>query len=94
MTRRQLALATAAVATAQGDTENKKYGGALEGYETKVDLKEFDPVANTLELYRSAPLKLTFQATDRKQAEAWQKKLRPKIIELVGGFPASRSRSM
>jgi dienelactone hydrolase len=92
MTRRQLAVAGAAAsaAFAQNDAA-PKYTGALEGFETKVDMKDFDPVANTLELYRSAPLKLTFQATDRKQAEAWQKKLRPKIVELVGGFPVTRS---
>jgi hypothetical protein len=68
MTRRQLALAGAAAsaAFAQNDA-SPKYTGALEGFETKVDMKDFDPVANTLELYRSAPLKLTFQATDRKK---------------------------
>ncbi len=89
MTRRQLALAAGTAAAALGDSA-KPYTGSLEGYEGKVDTKTFDPVANTLELYRSAPLKLTFQAQDRKQAEAWQKKLRPKIVELVGGFPATR----
>jgi dienelactone hydrolase len=89
ITRRQLGLAAAAAATANAQSEPlKKYGGALEGFESKVDLPTFDPVAYTLERYRSAPLRMTFQAQDRKQADAWQKMLRPKIAELVGGFPA------
>ncbi len=91
MTRRQLALAAAGTAAMAQTEPAKKYTGALEGFEGKVDLKTFDPVANTLELYKAAPLKLTFRAEDRKQAEAWQKKLRPKLVELVGGFPAERS---
>jgi hypothetical protein len=32
---------------------------------------------------------MTFNATDRKQAEAWQKAFRAKLAELVGGFPKS-----
>lgn len=91
-TRRQLALAAATSTVAMTQSQApKKYGGALEGFETKVSLAKFDPVANTLELYKSAPLRLTFRATDRKQAQAWQNKLRPKMAELVGGFPWTRS---
>ncbi len=51
---------------------------------------EFDPVHWTLESYKSAPLKLTFNATDKAQAEQWQQQLRAKLIELVGGFPNER----
>ena len=89
ITRRALGLATAATAAyAQSDT---KYGGALEGFESKVNAAEFDPVAWTLDRYQSAPLRLTFRAENRKQAEAWQKHLRAKLVNLVGGFPAQRS---
>ena len=59
--------------------------------ESKVNLPDFDQVAYTLERHKSAPLKLTFKATNRKDAEAWQKKLRPKLIELAGGFPHERT---
>ena len=69
----------------------KKYGGALEGYESKVDLKEFDPVAWTLDRYKAAPLRLTFRANNQREAAAWQKQLRAKITELLGGFPETRS---
>ena len=89
ITRRQLGLAAAASTAAMAqDQKPAMYRGSLEGFESKVDIKEFDPVAYTLERYRSAPLKLTFKAQNQKEAEAWQKKLRPKITELLGGFPA------
>jgi dienelactone hydrolase len=52
---------------------------------------EFDPVYWTLEEYKSAPLKLTFAATTEADAEAWQRRLRAKLTELVGGFPAERA---
>jgi dienelactone hydrolase len=52
-----------------------------------VDPVAFDPVAYTLQLHDAAPLRLTFRAKDRRQAEAWQKQLRPKIVELLGSFP-------
>lgn len=65
-----------------------KYGGPLEGFESKVDVAGFDPVLYTRKLYESAPLRMTFRAENRKQAEAWQKRLRAKITELLGGFPA------
>ncbi len=47
-----------------------------------------DPVEWTRELYASAPLQLTFRATNRAEAEAWQKQLRAKITQLLGGFPS------
>src|ERR1022692_81479 len=103
MTRRQLgklaaagsaAFLPAARATAQNNAQNSaqnKYGGPLEGLEDKVDAASFDPVLYTRKLYESAPLRLTFRAQNRKQAEAWQKRLRAKLTELVGGFPAQRA---
>jgi len=58
--------------------------GGLEG-------RRFDPVAYTIDLYAAAPRRLAFQAKTRKQAEAWQHKLRPKIVELLGGFPTTHA---
>ena len=46
-----------------------------------------DPVAWTLRRYQEMPLRMTFRASTKKQAEAWQKQLRAKIAELLGGFP-------
>src|SRR5580698_9014157 len=89
ISRRQLALAAAGMASgvdAQRDdsTSSKNYGGALAGLESRVDMPAFDPVRWTLQRHDSAPLKLTFQAKTRKQAETWQKQLRSKIVELTG----------
>jgi dienelactone hydrolase len=67
------------------------YKGPLEGMEGKLNLSDFDPVAYTLERYKSAPLKLTFKATNRKDAESWQKRLRSRLTELLGGFPVERT---
>ncbi len=57
----------------------------LSGREAIGDL---DPVEWTRDLYASAPLQLTFNANNPAEAEAWQKQLRAKLAELLGGFPA------
>ena len=62
--------------------------GPLTGVEKEIEDRRFDPVAYTLELYQAAPRRLRFQARTPQQAEAWQKKLRAKLTDLVGGFPA------
>jgi dienelactone hydrolase len=99
MTRRELgklaaaggaALLPAARGTAQNNAQ-KKYSGPLEGFEDRVDAGALDPVLYTRKLYESAPLRLTFRAQNRKQAEAWQKRLRAKIAGLLGGFPSQRA---
>ncbi len=46
-----------------------------------------DPVQWTRTRHASAPLRLTFNSSSKSAAEAWQKKLRAKVTELVGGFP-------
>jgi dienelactone hydrolase len=87
ITRRALAIAAVgAAAVAQTKTEETNYHGALDGLEDKVKLPEFDSLDFTRKLYEKAPLKLTFRATSRKDAEAWQKRLRAKMLELMGGF--------
>lgn len=81
-------MGSAALLNAQ---EPEKYTGPLDGFEAKVEASAFDPVLFTQKLYQSAPLKMTFNARNRKEAEAWQRRLRPKLVELLGGFPAERS---
>ena len=92
MTRRDLARLSAAGALLARRKSRAaapaKYTSALDGFETKVDPATFDPIAYTLKLHDEAPVRLTFRATTRKQAEAWQKQLRPRVVELMGGFPA------
>ena len=86
------AFAAAAFAAPAAAQTAPKYTGALDGVESKVDLAGFDPVSWTRKRWESAPLQLTFRATTSKQAEAWQKKLRAKIAELIGGFPKQRTK--
>ncbi len=62
----------------------------LRAAENNVPQPEFDPVHWTLESYKSAPLKMTFNATTKTQAERWQREFRAKLTELVGGFPHER----
>ncbi len=90
MTRRELARLTAGTAAflQQRAVAAAKYTGALDGFEDKVDMANFDAVLYTLKAHDAAPMRLAFRAAERKQAEAWQKQLRPKIAELLGGFPA------
>src|SRR4051812_23067462 len=89
MTRRDLAKLAGAAMAPQVRIRAATYKSALDGSEAKVDIKNFDPVAFSRHLYESAPLRLTFQAQTRKQAEAWQKKLHTKLVELIGPLPAS-----
>jgi dienelactone hydrolase len=89
ITRRELALAAAGMAAAQQNGK-PEYGGALDGMAGRVDLESFDPVRWTLQRHSSAPLRLTFQAKTRNQAEQWQRALRSKLSELIGHFPDAR----
>ncbi|MCS7024644.1 MAG: alpha/beta hydrolase family protein [Bryobacteraceae bacterium] len=82
LTRRQIGLGALGLsAMAQAPT---KYSGALDGFENQVTLADFDPVAWTLLRYQQTPRRLRFEANNLKQAQAWQKKLRAKLVELLG----------
>jgi dienelactone hydrolase len=87
LSRRELAMLAAAGVVRAESQPGAAYTGALDGYQDKVDLNSFDPVAWSLKRYESAPLRLTFRAKSRKEAIAWQTRLRAKVIELLGGFP-------
>jgi dienelactone hydrolase len=67
------------------------YIGPLTGTTKGLEDRRFDPVAYARDLYAAAPRKLRFGSRSRREAEAWQKTLRSKLAELVGGFPATRS---
>src|SRR5438270_13308281 len=77
------------VKTAAADAP-AKYAGALDGFMDKVNGAAFDPVLFTHKLYESAALRMSFQAQNRGDAEQWQKNLRVKLTDLLGGFPAKR----
>ena len=95
MTRRDLGktvFASAALFEAKATpADASTYTGALDGFMDKVNGAGFDPVLFTHKLYESAALRMSFQSQNRRDAEQWQKNLRAKITELLGGFPAKRS---
>ena len=103
LSRRDLGRLAAAVAVTSGgsrtpfvastlaDQRAEQYVGPLTGISSGLETRQFDPVAFARDLYANAPRRLRFQATTRGQAESWQKSLRAKLIELLGGFPATRS---
>jgi dienelactone hydrolase len=66
------------------------YIGPLTGITKGLEDRRFDPVAFTRDLYAAAPRRLRFQARTRAQAETWQKNLRAKLTDLIGGFPSQR----
>src|SRR5271170_3659277 len=75
ITRRELAMAAAGIASAE-QNEKPEYSGALDGATSRVNLDSFDPVRWTLERHSSATLAMTFKAKTRGQAQEWQRVLR------------------
>ena len=95
LSRRELARLAAALAAtravpASAQATRSNYIGPLTGVTTGVDDRRFDPVAYTRDRYDAAPRRLRFNATTPAQAETWQRTLRSKVTELVGGFPSER----
>jgi dienelactone hydrolase len=66
------------------------YVGPLTGITNGLDDRRFDPVAYTLDRYSAAPRRLRFQARTGAQAAEWQKALRAKLVELIGGLASER----
>ena len=94
LTRRELGLSglgVAALASSASSAETESaYSGALDSFEEQVDLGSFDPVIWSRRRHDKAPLQMTFRAASLPQARKWQKRLRNKLTELVGGFPRER----
>jgi dienelactone hydrolase len=75
-----MALSTAALSTAAAGM----YA------DTTESTAKFDPVAYSRERYAKAPLRLRFAGNTPAQARNWQRKLRLKVTDLLGGFPEER----
>jgi dienelactone hydrolase len=96
LSRRELARLAAGMAAAHAvkleaqTPAQSAYHGPLTGVTKGLEDRRFDPVAYSLDRYAAAPRQLRFRATNRGEAEAWQKALRSKLTELVGGFPTER----
>ena len=83
ISRRQLGMAALA-GTMMAQAQEEKI-------EERLEDQALDPVYWTRMRHDSAPLRMAFRAENRKQAEAWQKRLRVKLTELLGGFPATKT---
>src|SRR5262245_29859206 len=78
-------------AAAQQPAAPRRYVGPLNGTEPGVSDRRFDPVMYVRDQYAGAARRLRFQSRTRAEADVWQKSLRAKVVELLGGFPADRS---
>ncbi len=87
MTRRQLGFAAATAAALAPSIRASDPSSPPENPKGDLATNDLDPVHWTLEQYKTAPLRLTFRATDKAAAELWQRQLRTKLTELLGGFP-------
>lgn len=67
--------------------EAPRYTGALQKFEGRYQPEQFDSLAWTRRRYEEMPRRLRFQARNLREAQAWQRRLRAKLIELLGGFP-------
>ena len=94
LTRRQLGIASlgaaALASSAQAEPAPAAYTGPLDGVGEKIDPQAFDTLLYSQARYAEAPLRMTFRADNAKAALRWQKELRAKVTELIGGFPAKK----
>jgi dienelactone hydrolase len=83
ITRRQLGLAAAGISAAplflKADPTTAPPAAGL------------DPIEYTRARHDAAPLRMTFRATTKSEAELWQTQLRAKITDLLGGFPTAHA---
>jgi len=91
LTRRELGLAgmSAALTPLAADAASS-YTGALDGFKDRVETAAFDPVLWAQSRYQDVPLRMTFGASAPSEARRWQNDLRPKVTELIGGFPSEK----
>ena len=89
ITRRRLALAALAPAAIDLEAQSQPaYAGALEKFSNRIQAENFDSLAWTRKRYEEMPRRLRFNAGTAQAAATWQKRLRAKILDLIGGFPA------
>jgi dienelactone hydrolase len=83
--------AAAACALPAQQSESAAYTGPLTGIGNKADGRGLDPLPHALRLVDAAPRRLRFSARTNAEAKAWQGQLRAKVVELLGGFPDTKS---
>lgn len=88
VTRRAALLAPAA-ALAQ-EPAAPKYTGPLGKFPAEESRPELDPVAWTRARYLEMPRRMRFQSQTAAEAVKWQRALRTKLLELLGGFQVQK----
>ncbi|MGB9609665.1 MAG: alpha/beta hydrolase family protein, partial [Bryobacteraceae bacterium] len=90
ITRRDLAMAAAAAAAMKRAKAQQRpaYAGPLQQFDGRYRPEEFDSLAWTRKRYEEMPRRLAFRARNQREALSWQRRLRAKLVELLGGFPA------
>jgi dienelactone hydrolase len=72
----------------QTDMTQPQYRGPLSDFNSND--REFDSLRFCLSTYHRIEPSLSFSSKDKRSARLWQKQVRSKLIELVGGFPRNR----
>ena len=94
---KQNMVATAIAASGLGDLEsltrigadsNGQYGGPLNDFE--VNDRHLDSLQFSLTLNENIRPAMSFSAANEQSARLWQKRVRRKMTELLGGFPSTR----
>jgi hypothetical protein len=95
LSRRDLVQATVLAAAGalplRAQTSDSGYIGPLTGVTSGLDDRHFDPKAYAIGRLDAVTRQLGFRARTRAEADEWQRALRAKVVELIGGLPAARA---
>ena len=92
LTRRQLGISALAAQAAASQEPATAYTGPLDNFAAEAPAALFDPVTWSRQRWAEAPRLMRFQSTSKKQAQAWQKRLRLKLTSLLGPMPGVRAK--
>jgi dienelactone hydrolase len=87
------AVAASHLIAPEGFSEASAQQTAYQGPLSEHDLgdRQFDTLQFSLASYNERKPAMSFAARNSREARGWQKPVRTKIIELLGGFPSSRA---
>lgn len=71
-----------------GASSQSSYQGPLSDFD--IHDKQLDSLQFSLSSYEGIKPSMSFAAKTEKSARLWQKRVRTKLVELLGGFPQSR----
>src|SRR5215216_4492008 len=72
----------------QTDAARPQYRGSLAGFD--LSDRQFDTRQFCLSSYEQIKPSMSFSSRNARSARLWQKQVRNKLTELLGGFPARR----